>query len=64
MFSYLSGADLYHKIALLNNRTRDSLPSSGLVDQLKKLTMKGMPVYIDNLAYALKLANVIELVTN
>jgi hypothetical protein len=32
VFSYLTGADLYHKIALLNKSTRESLPKSGLLD--------------------------------
>ena len=31
-FSFLSGSELYHKIALLNKMTRESLPESGLLD--------------------------------
>jgi hypothetical protein len=36
-FSYLDGATLYHKIALLNKEMRASLPNAGLLDQLKVL---------------------------
>ena len=36
-YSFLDGATLYHKIALLNKETRASLPGAGLLDQLKEL---------------------------
>lgn len=32
VFSYLTGADLYHKVALLNKVIRVSLPEAGLLD--------------------------------
>jgi len=32
-FSYLQGDELYHKIALLDRATRQSLPEAGLLDQ-------------------------------
>jgi hypothetical protein len=32
-FSYLEGYELYHKIALLDRATRQSLPEAGLLDQ-------------------------------
>jgi hypothetical protein len=32
IFSYLNGADLYHKIALLDKVTRVSLPDARLLD--------------------------------
>ncbi len=31
-YSFLDGATLYHKIALLNKETRAILPSAGLLD--------------------------------
>ena len=31
-FSFLSGSDLYHKIALLSKTIRESLPKAGLLD--------------------------------
>jgi hypothetical protein len=40
VFSYFSGAELYHKVALLNKKTREDLPTDGLLDQKKVLTMK------------------------
>jgi hypothetical protein len=48
-YSFLDGATLYHKIALLNKETRASLPGAGLLDQLKELklskkTLLFMPV--------------------
>ena len=64
VLSYLSGADLYHKIALIDKRTRDSLPDSGLLDQIKILTMNNLPARLKDLTYAFKLLNAIELLPN
>jgi len=61
-FSYLSGSDLYHKIALLNRSTRSQLPQSGLVDQLRILTLKQEPDGLHRLKYAFQLAHVLHLV--
>ena len=62
VFSYLSGAELYHKISLLNKKTRASLPSAGLLDQVKKLTMAlDWPFDETGFKYAFKLVDVIEL---
>ncbi len=61
MFSYLSGAEIYHKIAVVNRLTRESLPESGLLDQIKKLTMKTKPLN-SSLDYLFRLADVIELI--
>ncbi len=52
-FSFLQGCDLYHKIALLNKATRQSLPGAGILDQGISLTMKTMPENIIDLPYAL-----------
>lgn len=41
-YSYLSGSELYHKIALLNRNTRELLPDSGLLDQKKVLKFKAL----------------------
>ena len=40
VYSFLSGATLYHKVALLNKATRDALPNAKLLNQQKQLTMK------------------------
>jgi len=40
VFSYLSGCDLFHKIALLNKSYREKLPSAGLLDQIISITIK------------------------
>jgi len=61
-FSYLSGSDLYHKIALLNRSTRSQIPQSGLVDQLRILTLKQEPDGLHRLKYAFQLAHVLHLV--
>ena len=39
IFSYLNGATLFHKIALLNRKTREILPKTGLLSQIIELTM-------------------------
>ncbi len=44
-FSFLDGATLYHKIALINKETRASLPDAGLLDQLKYLRLKNFDLY-------------------
>jgi hypothetical protein len=61
VFSFFSGADLYHKVALLNVLTRDELARSGLLDQIKILTMRSLPKSYQ-LRYAFELADVIHLV--
>ncbi len=33
-FSYLHGFELFHKIAVLNRKIRESLPHAGLLDQV------------------------------
>ena len=40
VFSFLTGEELYHKVALLNKKTRESLPDSHLLNQIKILTMR------------------------
>lgn len=61
MFSYLCCADLYHKISLLDKITRVSLPESGLLDQIKILTMKTVPLLKHSLKYAFRLVDIIHL---
>jgi hypothetical protein len=61
IFSYLSGADLYHKVSLLNKGIRHSLPKAGLMDQVKLLSYKEAPKSYSYLKYALSLVNVVEL---
>ena len=39
-FSYLNGDELFHKIALLNKKLRLILPSAGLLDQHKMITIR------------------------
>ena len=62
VFSYLTGSELFHKIALLNKTTRQMLPESGILQQVKVLTMKSVPSYLGNLNFGLSLVDVIELV--
>ncbi len=62
VFSYLTGSDLFQKIALLNKTTRQMLHESGILKQVKVLTMKSVPSYLGNLNFGLSLADVIELV--
>ncbi len=62
VFSYLTGSDLFHKISLLNKTTRQMLPESDILNQVKVLTMKSVPSYLANLNFGLSLADVIELV--
>ena len=62
VLSYLSGSDLYHKIALLNKLTRVSLVQSKLLDQQKTLTMKTFTGFALDLIYAFELVDTIEIV--
>ena len=36
-FSYLTGSEIYHKIALLDHFYRERIPNNGLLDQHKEL---------------------------
>ena len=58
-FSFFSGSEIYHKLALLNKQTRRDLPGSGLLDQVKVLKVKAYPKNIAHLQYAFNLADVI-----
>ncbi len=53
---------MYQKIALLDKLTRVSLPESGLLYQIKLLTMKTFPANLIDLRYAFRLADVISLI--
>lgn len=55
-FSYLSGSDLYHKVAVLDKKTRELLPHAGLLDQKKVLEMKSKPKK-DAVKYALSMVD-------
>jgi len=62
-FSYLTGCDLFHKISVTCKAMRKSLPNSGLLDQIKVITIKSKyddyPGYlpVDSFKYALELAD-------
>ncbi len=62
-FSYLPGCDLFHKIAVTCKSLRKVLPNSGLLDQIKIITIKAptdnYPDYlpVNSFKYALELAN-------
>ena len=62
-FSYLHGCDLFHKIAVTSRAIRDKLPDSGLLDQIRVITIKtlttGWSHYfpLKSFKYALKLAD-------
>ncbi len=64
VFSYLTGADLYHKIALLDKSYRKTLPISGLLDQEKLLKLKKIPARKTNLMYAFQIVDVVVLEIN
>ena len=40
IFSFLPGCDLFHKCALISSKVREKLPGSGLLNQLKVITLK------------------------
>lgn len=61
VFRNLSGADLYHIIALLSHETRKEILESGILDQEKVLTMSEEPKLMRDIVYAHKLADVIHL---
>lgn len=62
VFNYLTGTDLYHKIALLDKITWVSLPEPGLLDSVKVLRMKSVPSNYRRLTYAFELIDIVELV--
>ena len=69
-FSYLPGCDLFHKISVTCKSIRSVLPNSGLLDQIKVITIKAptenypdcLPV--DSFKYALELADSIQIQVN
>ena len=65
--SYLPGYVLYHKIALLNKETRESLPNIGLFDQPIVITLKKQHDYsklpLHDLIYLISLADFIQFQT-
>jgi hypothetical protein len=64
IYSYLHGCELYHKIALLDNKQRlNLLTKKRLLHQPVVLTMKQKP-YSFQLKYAFELADVIHLVAS
>jgi len=75
-FSYLTGCDLFHKIAVTCFSMRESLANSGLLDQIKVITIKAPtdnypnipPLdsfrYVDSFRYALNLADSIQIQVN
>jgi hypothetical protein len=40
VYSYLDGATLFHKIALLNRLNREQLPEHALLDQIIQISIK------------------------
>ncbi len=69
-FSYLPGCDLFHKIALTSKSIRKKLPKSGLLDQVKVITIKESKdsstilLSFESFLYAWDLANSIQLQMN
>ena len=66
-FSYLPGCDLFNKIAVTCKYLRSVLPNSGLLDQIKVITIKAttdskpdIPP-LDSFRYALTLADSIQI---
>jgi len=67
VFSYLTGAELFHKIALVNKEIREELPKAEQLDQEKELSLRvhskrvGLRLpKVDDFNYGFKLANVIN----
>ena len=67
VFSYLSGCEIFHRIALTSKRIRDQLPDSGLLNQIKVITIKhekaeemSLPK-AESFLYAIRLADGIQL---
>ena len=62
-FSFLSGDELFKKIAVLNKKLRQSLPGAGLLDQHKSISIKCTDCEItdefalDSFLYAVSLAD-------
>jgi hypothetical protein len=69
-FSFLPGYDLFHKIALTSKSIREQLPKSGLLDQVKVITIKeskdGSILFLpfESFLYAWDLANAIQIQLN
>ena len=64
IFSYLSGTDLIHKIALINKEVRVSLPNKGLLDQDKvaNLNLASIDsITCFHLTYSLSLLNAVKI---
>ena len=61
VFNFVDGDTLYHKIALLSRKVRNSLPGSGLLDQDKVITFKQQPRSAAHIDYAVRLANAIKI---
>ncbi len=68
ILSFLPGCDLYHKIALLDKETRQTLPKTGLFDQPIVITFRKLHDYskvpISSLVYMVSLADFIQFQTN
>ena len=66
IFSYLNGCELFHKIAVTSKATRNQLPVSGLLDQVRVITFKvqnnDSPTLlpVDSFRYGLQLATSIQ----
>ena len=62
-FSYLPGCILFHKIALTCKSVREHIPKSGLLDQVKVVTIKAPTdnypdrLPLESFKYALSLAD-------
>ena len=69
-FSYLPGCDLFHKIAVTCKSIRNLLPKSGLLDQVKIVTVKTpkryypSPLPVESFKYALRLSTAIQIQVN
>jgi hypothetical protein len=62
-FSYFTGWDLFHKIALTSKQVREMLRNSGLLNQDKVITARG-PEFeppLNSFIYAIELSNAIQI---
>lgn len=65
--SYLPGCDLFHKIAVTCKKWRHDLPSSGILDQFKVITINRLSensspglIPLESFRYGLEMANSIQ----
>jgi hypothetical protein len=65
VYSYLPACSIFHKIAVLSKKHRDSLPKAALLDQDKVLTLihnGNLLPHTDSFLYAIRVVDGIQLI--